>query len=252
VQRGRRYGYAADHVRTIEVVTADGELRIATEQQNPDLFWAVRGGKGNFGVVTAIEVGLVPVTRIYGGGLYFPAQSTREVLHLYRRWAVGMPDELSSSFLMAVWPDSPELPAPVRGRFALHLRTSYLGPPADGARLVAPLRAVATPLIDTVTDMPYTDVASIHNDLPEPGAYHINNFHLTELDHDTVEAILEVAAPGSDGLVGIEVRHLGGALARTPSVPNAVTARRRRFSSTPQVSWGLAGTMLCRRRRTAS
>ncbi|MEV4399175.1 FAD-binding oxidoreductase [Nonomuraea sp. NPDC049607] len=225
----RRYGYAADHVRTIEVVTADGELRTASEEENTDLFWALRGGKGNFGVVTSLEVELVEVSRIYGGGLYFPAESIRDVLHFYRTWVAGVPDELSSSFFMMPWPDVPEVPEELRGRFAMHLRLSYLGSPQEGARLVEPLREIATPLLDTVTDIPYTEVGTIHNDPPTPGSYHINSFQLTHLDHDAVEAILALVGPGSNSAVGIEIRHLGGALARPPRLPNAVAHTTAQF-----------------------
>ncbi|WP_225858760.1 FAD-binding oxidoreductase [Streptomyces albicerus] len=225
----RRHGYAADHVRRIEVVTADGEPRTATEEENPDLFWALRGGKGNFGVVTALEADLFEVSRLYGGGLFFPAESIREVLHRYRTWVTEVPDELSSSFFMMPWPDAPGVPEELRGRFALHVRLCYLGPPDEGARLIRPLREIATPLLDTVTDIPYTEVGTIHNDPPIPGSYHINNFQLTHLDHDAVEAILKLAGPEADGAVGIEIRHLGGALARPPRVPNAVARPTARF-----------------------
>ncbi len=225
----RRYGYAADHVLAVEVVTADGELRTASEEENTDLFWALRGGKGNFGVVTALEAGLVEVSRLYGGGLFFPAESVRDVLHFYRTWVTEVPDELSSSFFMMTWPDVPEVPEQLRGRFALHLRLSYLGAPEDGARFIKPLREITTPLLDTVTDMPYTEVGTIHNDPPTPGEYHINNFQLTHLDHDAVETILALAGPGAGNAVSIEIRHLGGALARAPQVPNAVAHSTAQF-----------------------
>ncbi|GFH38220.1 FAD-binding oxidoreductase [Streptomyces pacificus] len=218
----RRYGYAADHVRRIEVVTADGELRFADREENPDLFWALRGGKGNFGVVTALEVGLVEVARLYAGGLWYPAESVRDALHLYRTWVAGMPEEMASSFFMLDWPDVDGVPEELRGRFALHLRLSYLGDPAEGERLVRPLREVAPILLDTVTDIPYTQVGTIHNDPPVAGSYHINNFQLGTLDEDTVETILGLVGPGTKSAVSLEVRHLGGALARPPQVPNAV------------------------------
>jgi FAD/FMN-containing dehydrogenase len=218
----RRYGYAADHVRSIRVVTADGELRTASEQENPELFWALRGGKGNFGVVTALEADLVEVPRIYAGGIFFPAESTRDVLHVYRRWVVDAPDELSSSFLMTRWPDEPLVPAAIRGRFALHVRLSYSGSPQEGARLVEPLRKVAPPLLDTVTDIPYAKVGTVHNDPPAAGSYHINTLQLTDLAYDTVEAILHLAGPEPRSPLGLEIRHLGGALARPPATANAV------------------------------
>lgn len=225
----RRYGYAADHVRWIEVVTADGRLRRADATENPALFWALRGGKGNFGVVTAIEVDLLPVPRLYAGGLYFSAPATRAVLHAYRRWADGLPDELSSSFAMMGFPDLPEVPAPLRGRFVTHIRLAYLGTAAEGERLIQPLRDAAPPLLDTVADMSYAAVATIHGDEPTAGSYYINTFQLTALEHGTVEALLELAGPDADGLIGVEIRHLGGALARPPAVPNAVAHRTAPF-----------------------
>ncbi|MFD5084234.1 FAD-binding oxidoreductase [Kitasatospora sp. NPDC058406] len=218
----RQHGFAADHVHRIEVVTADGEPRVATEDENPDLYWALRGGKGNFGAVTAIEVGLVELTRVYGGGLWFPAESTRAALHRYRTWAAEMPDEMSSSFFMLDWPDVDGVPAELRGRFALHLRLCYLGTPEEGERLIRPLREVAPTLLDTVTDMPYTEVGTIHNDPPTPGSYHINTFQLRTFDEDVVEAVLSLVGPGTHSVVGLELRQLGGALARPPKTPNAV------------------------------
>lgn len=218
----RRHGYAADHVRRIEVVTADGELRVATQEENPDLFWALRGGKGNFGVVTAIEVELFEVARIYGGGLFFPAESAGEALHFYSEWAADMPEEMSSSFFMLDWPDVDGVPPELRGKFALHLRLCYLGSPEEGERLIRPLRDLAPTLLDTVADMPYTEVGTIHNDPPTPGRYHINTFQLSRFDHDVVDAVLAQVGPGEQSAVGLEVRQLGGALARPPQVPNAV------------------------------
>ncbi|ONI76201.1 hypothetical protein ALI144C_36625 [Actinosynnema sp. ALI-1.44] len=225
----RRYGYAADHVRWIDVVTPDGVLRRADPTQNTDLFWALRGGKGNFGVVTALEVDLLPVERLYGGALFFDGSVAPDVLHTYRRWVADVPDELSSSFCMVPLPDVPEVPEALRGRHVTHVRLSYLGSPEEGARLIEPLRQVAEPLLDTVRSLPYDEVNSIHNDPPTPGSFYINTFQLSELAPDTVEALLALSGPESDGRVIIEIRHLGGALARPPETPNAVAHRDAPF-----------------------
>lgn len=226
---GRRYGYAADHVRRIDVVTADGRLRTVSATEEPDLFWALRGGKGNFGVVTALEVDLMPVSRLHGGGLYFSAEATRDILHAYRAWTADLPDEMSSSVALIPFPDVPEVAEPLRGRFAAHVRVIFLGDAAEGERLVQPLRDVAPRLLDTVREMPYSQVASIHNDPPDPGSYYINSLLLRELDHDAVEAVLKIAGPDAGGQVVVELRHLGGALARPPKVPNAVAHRDAAF-----------------------
>jgi FAD/FMN-containing dehydrogenase len=222
----RAYGYAADRVRQIEVVTADGQPRRATAEQHPDLFWALRGGKGNFGVVTSIEFDLVPVSRLYGGGLFFPGERAAEVLHAYREWTRDIPDAMTSSVALNRFPPSPEVPAPLRGRFAAHVRIAYLGTPGEGERLVGPLRAVAPTILDTVADMPYTDMASIHSDPTEPLPAYERSLMLADVGPDTVDTVVKLAGPDSDGApMMVEVRHLGGALSRPPLVPSAVGNR---------------------------
>src|SRR5690606_16386293 len=102
---GRRYGFAADHVSSLELVTPDGRLRHVTESTHPDLFWAVRGGKGNFGVVTAVEVDLQPLARFYGGGMFFPGSACAEVLRTWVAWTASQPDEMSTSVALARFSD---------------------------------------------------------------------------------------------------------------------------------------------------
>jgi FAD/FMN-containing dehydrogenase len=164
---GRRYGFAADHLRAIELVTADGRLRRATAEDHPDLFWAVRGGKGNFGVVTSVETDLVSVTRIYGGGLFFPGASTREVLGGWLEWTSSQPEEVAtSSVALRRFPDLPGVPDPVRGKFLVHVRVAYTGPVAEGERLIRPLRAMR-PIMDSVSEIPYTSIGDVHSDPSE-------------------------------------------------------------------------------------
>jgi FAD/FMN-containing dehydrogenase len=222
----RAHGYAADRVREIEVVTADGQPRRVTAERHADLFWALRGGKGNFGVVTSIEFDLVPVSRLYGGGLYFPGEHAAEVLHVYREWMRSVPEAMTSSVSLIRFPSFPEIPDPLRGRFAVHVRIAFLGTSEEGERLVRPLRAVAPRIVDTVADMPYTDVASIHSDPTEPLPAYERSLMLADFGSDTVDTLVKLAGPDSDGaLMMVEVRHLGGALSRPPSVPNAVGNR---------------------------
>ncbi|WP_067489738.1 FAD-binding oxidoreductase [Actinomadura hibisca] len=221
----RTHGFAADHVRAVEVVTADGRLRTVDAGSDPDLFWALRGGRANFGVVTALEIDLLPVSRIYGGGLYFDTEHVPAVLEAYREWTGAVPDEMTSSVALVPFPDLPHLPEPLRGRHAAHVRIIYAGDAAAGRRLVAPLRAVADRLIDTVGDMPYADNATIHNEPPTPMGYHS--------DHALVSALTPEILAALRGTVGeriiTEVRHLGGALAKPPAVPNAVGHRDAQF-----------------------
>ncbi|WP_030170505.1 FAD-binding oxidoreductase [Spirillospora albida] len=218
----RKYGYAADHVRSMEVVTADAELRRVTPDTDPDLYWALLGGRANFGVVTSMEFGLVPVTRLYGGGLYFDADP--DVLETWRTWTPTVPDEMTSSIAIKHVPNAPMFPEPLRGRHVAHVRIAHAGDPAEGERLIAPFRALGPRLIDTVTDMPYTSGASIYSEPPGPLSSLTTSVALDGLSADTARAVVDVA-----GAAIIEFRHLDGALARPPAVPNAVGNRDAKY-----------------------
>ena len=227
---GRAYGYAADHVHALDIVTVHGMLRRATPAQLGDLFWAVRGGKDNFGVVTSMDIGLFPVRSIYGGGLYFRGSDAAQVLNAYRRWLASVPEELSSSYALNRFPMSAELPEQLRGRFTVHVRIAYCGDAADGERLVQPLRSVAVPLWDTLAEMPFSAAGSIHND-PEPRPEVCESSALLSmLDEDAVDALMELVGPDmACPLNFVELRHLGGALGRSPQVGNAVGHRTAAF-----------------------
>ncbi|GAA1331135.1 hypothetical protein GCM10009610_70180 [Pseudonocardia xinjiangensis] len=210
---GRTYGWAADHVRAIEIVTADGELRRVTATAEPELFWAVRGAKGNFGVVTAMEIDLFPVSTYFGGGLFYAGEHTEAVLRAYREWITTAPDELSSSVALLRLPPSPEVPAPLRGRLAVHVRVCFLGPAVEGERLVAPLRALAPTIIDTVMPTPYRAFASVHQDPVDPVPLRMRNALLTGLTDEVVDALVAFGGPGSraHGAGGASPRCCAGA-----------------------------------------
>ncbi|BCY08376.1 FAD-binding oxidoreductase [Actinoplanes sp. L3-i22] len=223
---GRKYGYAADHVTALDVVTADGELRHVTAASEPDLFWALRGGKGNFGVVIAIEFTLFPIPAFYGGGIFFPGELAADVLHLFQEWTQDLPEEMSASVGLLHLPPLPFVPEPLRDRLVAHLRITYLGSPSEGAVLVQPFRELGTPIIDAVGILPYAAIASVHNDPVEPLPLYEHGALLRELPKEAVDTVLKFAGPGSASpLVLAEIRHMGGALSRAPEVPNAVGNR---------------------------
>lgn len=151
---GRRYGYAADHVLGVDVVTADGELRHASPDSEPELFWALRGGRGNFGAVTAMEIALFPLSRLYGGVLSFTGEHVQAAVHANLEWTRDLPEEMSSSLGLIVLPDVSGVPEPLRGRFTAHVRIAYTGAADAGERLVAPLRAVGPRAVDTLAEIP--------------------------------------------------------------------------------------------------
>jgi hypothetical protein len=221
----RRYGYAADHVSSIDLAAADGSIRHVTADDDPDLFRELRGAGHGLGVVTAMEIGLVPVTRLYGGGLYVDGPHVPELLDAYRGWTADLPDELTSSIALIPYPDMAGVPELLRGRYAAHVRIAFAGPTAQGERLVAPLRAAVPLLRDTLGELPFTQSASIYNDPAWPHPYGGTNAMLRELDPRVLREIVELAGPGAPVPCIVQLNHLGGALARPPAVPNAVGHR---------------------------
>jgi hypothetical protein len=227
---GRRFGFAADHVRRLRVVTADGRLREVTPDSDPGLFWAVRGGKDNFGIVVGMEIELFPVSRLYGGGLYFPADATRDVLCAYAEWSRTVPEDLASSVLLAQNPDLPMVRPPLRGRFVAHVRIAFSGA-EGGEELVRPLREIGPTLMDTLRDMPYTEVGTIHHDPTDaPYEAYDRNVLLREADKSAVDTLMTHADPDTQPPFIAELRHFGGAYARPPTIPNCVGGRDATFS----------------------
>ena len=225
---GRRHGWAADRVRRIRLVTADGELREVTADSDPELFWALRGGGGNFGVVTGLEIDLVPAGTLYGGGLYFPGEAAPDLLATFGRCTAEAPDELSLSIAFLTFPDLDVVPAPLRGRSVTHLRVAHLGAAEEAERLIAPLRAVAAPVVDTVRPLPIAELGTIHADPTRPQPVSCGGAILPRWDDAAIDVLL--GAVGATRPHMLEVRHLGGALARPPAVDNAVGHRDARFS----------------------
>lgn len=227
---GRSVGFAADHVRRITLVDPEGRIRTVTPTTEPDLFWAVRGGKSNFGVITEIESDLFPIARLYGGTMTFAAR-VPEVLQAYRAFTRDLTDQMTSSLLLVNVPaESPAFPAELRGHTLARVRIAFLGPAVEGEQLVRPLRELA-PIQDTVADMPYTDIATIYADPPGPIRIRERGGLLHALDDATLARILQVAGPGAPSApLGLEIRHLAGALARTPVYPNAIGLRDAEFN----------------------
>ncbi len=229
----RRYGFAADHVTRFTIVTADGAVRDvradSTDPDDVDLFWAVRGGKGGFGIVTEMTFELVPVTTFYGGGIFFAGDDAATVLHVWREWAPTLPEDTTTSVALLRLPPDPSLPEPLRGRFVVSVRFTHLG--TDGPALLAPMRAAAAPLMDLVADLPYAAVDAVHMDPTEPMPMWDRGTALSALPAEAVDALLAVAGPDvAPPLAMVEIRLLGGAIARAPRVASAVAGRDAAFS----------------------
>ncbi|MDK1471922.1 FAD-binding oxidoreductase [Streptomyces sp. 549] len=225
----RTYGYASDRVRRLELVTADGDLRTVTADDDPDLYWAVVGGRDNFGIVTRLDMDLVPVSRLYGGGLFFDAEAAPGVLHAYVRWARDMPREMNSSVALIPMPDGPEVPEPMRGRHVYHVRIACTAGAEEGEGLVAPLREAGPVLLEALRDMPYAESASIHDEPPFPVPFQRESALLREAGDDVLRALLKHAGPQAPVPCVVELRHLGGAAAEPPERANSVAHRDAPF-----------------------
>lgn len=230
---GRRFGYAADHVRAIELVTPDGRLRRLTPSaaaDSPELMSAVLGGRSNFGVVTAAEIDLMPLSRLYGGGLFFDGADAERIVRTYLTWIHEQPEDMCSSVILLRFPDLPAVPDAVRGRFIVHVRIAYTGSPETGERLVRPLRELG-PETDSVAEMPYARLAEIHRDPPNPSPAYARTTLLNDLDDAGIDELIALAGPDASlPPGGVELRHLGGALSRPAAVPNVIGHRNAALS----------------------
>jgi FAD/FMN-containing dehydrogenase len=210
-----RYGLAANSVIAVELVTADGARVRADADHHPDLFWALRGGSGSFGIVTAIEFELRPIRHVYAGAMFWPQGRAREVLQAWRRWSQQeLPDEVISVGRVLNVPPLPEIPEFVRGRSLVVVETVYLGDEAEGTKLIAPLRALG-PEIDTVSRVPAIALSHLHMDPDHPVPGKGDGMLLSDLPAQAIDAFVE-AATGESGsaLLSAEIRQLGGAISR--------------------------------------
>jgi FAD/FMN-containing dehydrogenase len=210
----RRYGLAANSVTAAEIVTPDGRLRRADADHEPDLLWAVKGGGGSVGVVTALEMRLYPVRELYAGALFFPIQRTAEVLHAWHAWTGTVPDEITSLGRILRLPPLPQVPEQLRGRAFTLVEAAYLGDAAAGAALIGPLRQLG-PELDTFAMIPAPALQHLHMDPDQPVPAQGDGAFLADFPAAAIDTLTAVAGPDADTpLASIEVRHLGGALAR--------------------------------------
>ncbi|WP_144681320.1 FAD-binding oxidoreductase [Cellulosimicrobium sp. TH-20] len=226
----RSHGLTSDRVRGFRVVLADGSVVEAGPDSEPDLFWALRGGKGGLGVVTRLDLELVPLRTLYAGSLTFDAPHVEDVLRGWVAWTATAPDDVTTSVAVLALPDLPFVPEHLRGRTVLALRFAYPGDPAEGERLAAPLRALAPALADTVGELPVTAVATIHADPEDAGPSWVYGAGLREVDGDFLDRFLAELGPGSGSpFVAAELRHVGGAGARDVEGGSAAGGRTAGF-----------------------
>ncbi len=212
---GRSEGWACNKVRSFDVVTADGEERVAAAGSEPDLFWALRGGGGGHAVVTAIEVELFAMETAFAGGLLWEIERAAEIAAAWRELTAAAPETLGSTLKLLRFPPIPDVPEPLRGRALVGVTFAHRGDAAEGEELIAPLRAVADPYFERVGELPAPALAEIAGDPEGPLPALALGLPLDELGDDALAACVELAGPEADvPLIHLELRHLGGVLAR--------------------------------------
>ncbi len=227
----RTYGINADRVRAFEVVTGDGVFRRVTPTEYPDLFFALRGGKGAAGIVTALEFDLVHLPTFYGGAVYVDGADAAAVVDRWRDWADALPEQGTTSFAVFQLPPLPEIPAPLAGRISLAIRFLWTGNPDEGARLLDEIRAVAPVILDDAGLRPYTEIDAVHADPVDPTPVIDPAILLDAFPAEAADRLLALTGPGSGSpQLLVEVRHLGGAYAREGAYPSAFSHRAARFS----------------------
>jgi FAD/FMN-containing dehydrogenase len=223
----RKYGLAVDSVRSIDLVTADGNPLTTNPDQSPDLFWAMRGGGGGFGAVTALELELYPVAAVYGGTLIYPVELAEEVLQRYAKWTLDLPEDWTTSVKLANFPPVEMLPEFLRGKSFAMLNGCYCGSAEEGEAYLKEWLDWGAHIQSSFRVMPFSDVASISQDPVDPSPATHNGAWLKELNPESIGTILQFATP-QDGPCPIticEVRHVGGAMGRVPSEENAYGLR---------------------------
>jgi FAD/FMN-containing dehydrogenase len=226
----RRHGLTIDSLRAAEVVTAEGEIVRAAEDERPDLFWALRGGGGNFGVVTRFELEALPLgTTLVAGLLAYRLEQAREVLAFWRGWMDGAPDELTTFPVLVTAPPHEPFPPELRGRPLLAVGVAYAGPVADGLRALEPLRSFAPPALDLAGPMPYLALQTM---LDASAPHGLHNYNRAEWLDDLDDAAIDVLVDGFERvpspLSQVILARMGGAVARVPGDATAFPHRQAR------------------------
>lgn len=211
---GRKHGLQANRVTAVELVDATGTERRVDADTDAELFWALRGGGGDFGIVTALEFELLPITDVFAGALFFGVDRAGEVLHAWHQWTATAPEEVTSVGRLLSFPPLPEIPEPLRGQDFAVIEAVALLPEAEAAELLAPLRGLGA-AIDTFATQPPAGISGLHMDPPEPAPYAGAGMLLGDLPGAGIDALLAAVGPDSPAkLLSVELRHDGGAMGR--------------------------------------
>ena len=236
----RKHGLTIDNLLAVEIVTADGQLRVASAVENPDLFWGVRGGGGNFGVVVSFAYRLHPFGPLVLAGLVvYPIAQARAALQHSRDVMATAPDELTVFNILMTAPPAPPFPPDLHGKPVLAVGLAYAGPIADGEAVVAPLRRFGAPALDLVGPIPFTAWQRIADASVPYGLHHYNKAHnLTGLEDDAIDTVLAYFAETSGPLAQVHIGAITGAVARVPADATAYAHRDAAYVFWLMNMWG--------------
>ena len=223
----RKLGLTIDQLRAVDLVTADGQFIKASDDENADLFWGLRGGGGNFGIVTEFEFALNPVgPQVLGGPIVWPMAKSPEVLRFYREWIKDVPDDLTTIVIHRKVPPMPNFPAEMHGMPIVMVVPCYAGPIEEGEKVLEPMRKFGTPALDMCTPKPFV----AHQAMLDPGFphgrwYYFRSSNLETLSDPVIDIIAEHAQRMTSPLNAFPIFHLGGAIARVDEDATAYSGR---------------------------
>ncbi|CAN5160377.1 FAD-binding oxidoreductase [soil metagenome] len=207
------HGFSSDYLQSATVVTGTGEVVVASADADSDLLWALRGGKGGLGIVVEATLRLVELETLYGGSLFFDGADAQHVLTEWITWRETADDRITSSVLVARFPDLEMMPPPLRGRHVVAMHFAYPGPASEGEKLAAPLREWGTVVMDDLGELAASQIARVHNDPTDPGPGWGFGISLKDIDADFVAALLQTFGGEAHlPLIGCELRLPGGAI----------------------------------------
>jgi FAD/FMN-containing dehydrogenase len=235
---GREFGLAADNLVSVEIVTADGQVRTASDEEHPDLFWAVRGGGGNFGVVTSFEYELHEVSEVYALFVWFHADDAGRVMDAFREWTASAPRNAGVLAFAAHVPELEEFPEEVWGEPALAFLGSFRGDLEEAGSVFAPIVESATPIVDLSGAMPYEDLQRLlDEDYPDGLRYYWKSIFLSELTDEVVDVVVRYNESAPSPLSTVDLWHLGDAIADVPQDATAFWHREEPYMVTFEANW---------------
>jgi FAD/FMN-containing dehydrogenase len=225
----RKYGLTIDNLLSVDLVTADGQFLRASADENPELFWAVRGGGGNFGIATSFTFRLHPAGMILGGATFYDAADAERIVRTAARYAAGAPDELTTMIMFMPVPPAPFIPAEKQFTPSVAILMVYAGDGEEGQRVTMPLRTLAEPIADIVAPMPYPAIFKLTEQGGARGNHHHRSMYVREVTDEALDALTAAAQSARFPTAMTQIRILGGAMSRVPADATAFSHRDKQL-----------------------